>query len=206
MLQSATRYHWRVEVWDETGAAAGTAQSWFETGLLHRDDWAAVWIGRDPFGLPPVDPPQDREPEEPSGFAAPPLYLRREFELERRPVRARLYATARGVYEPRLNGSRVGDAELAPGWTEYHQRLQYQTYDVTAPGARRAQCAGGHRRRRLVVRARRLRRAPPGAALRRLPGLSGPAGGRLRRRLPAGGRHRRRLDRAARRDPIAPTC
>ena len=40
-LRSATRYHWRVEVWDETGAAAGTAQTWFETGLLHRDDWTA---------------------------------------------------------------------------------------------------------------------------------------------------------------------
>lgn len=53
-------------------------------------------------------------------------------------MRARLYATARGVYEPRLNGARVGDVEMAPGWTEYHRRLQYQTYDVTdllRPGA-----------------------------------------------------------------------
>ena len=115
-----------------------SAQSWFETGLLHRDDWTAVWIGRDPLGLPPVDPPQDDDRDPSTGFAAPPLYLRREFELDRRPVRARLYATARGVYEPRLNGSRVGDAELAPGWTEYHQRLQYQTYDVTDAGAARA--------------------------------------------------------------------
>ncbi|GIH02297.1 alpha-L-rhamnosidase [Rhizocola hellebori] len=132
VLQSATRYHWRVEVWDETGAAAGQAQSWFETGLLRRDDWTAVWIGRDPASLPHVDPPQDREPEEANGFEAPPLYLRREFELAQPPVRARLYATAHGIYEPRLNGSRVGDAELAPGWTEYQQRLQYQTYDVTS--------------------------------------------------------------------------
>jgi alpha-L-rhamnosidase len=127
-LQSATRYHWRVEVWDETGAPGGTAQSWFETGLLHQDEWAAVWVGRNPFGLPPVDPPQDHDHEP----GRPPLFLRREFRLDRRPVRARLYATARGVYEPRLNGCRVGDAELAPGWTEYHRRLQYQTYDVTS--------------------------------------------------------------------------
>jgi alpha-L-rhamnosidase len=127
VLQSATRYHWRVQVWDETGAAGATAQSWFETGLLHAGDWAAVWVGRDPLGLPPVDPPQDHD----ATFSRPPLHLRREFELDRVPVRARLYATARGVYEPRLNGSRVGDAELAPGWTEYHHRLQYQTYDVT---------------------------------------------------------------------------
>ncbi|GIF01718.1 alpha-L-rhamnosidase [Paractinoplanes rishiriensis] len=130
VLQSATCYHWRVEVWDETGAAAGTAQSWFETGLLHRDDWTAGWIGRDPVSLPLVDPPTDEERSFPSPAAAP-LYLRHDFEVAERPVRARLYATARGVYEPSLNGARVGDRELAPGWTEYHRRLQYQTYDVT---------------------------------------------------------------------------
>jgi alpha-L-rhamnosidase len=129
VLRSATRYHWRVEVWDETGAMAGSAQTWFETGLLHREDWTAVWVGRDPLAVPHVDPPADGDPA-PAG--APPLYLRREFTLDRQPVRARLYASARGVYEPRLNGARVGDAELAPGWTEYHSRLQYQVYDVTA--------------------------------------------------------------------------
>jgi len=130
VLRSATRYHWRVEVWDETGAPAGVAQTWFETGLPHRDDWAAVWVGRDPLTQPPAEPPGEDEQTE-SSLVAPPLYLRREFHLPRRPVRARLYATARGVYEPRLNGDRVGDLELAPGWTEYHHRLQYQTYDVT---------------------------------------------------------------------------
>jgi alpha-L-rhamnosidase len=129
-LRSATRYHWRVEVWDESGAPAGVAQTWFETGLLHRDDWTAVWIGRDPLALPPADPPGEDVQTE-SSLVAPPLYLRREFHLARRPVRARLYATARGVYEPRLNGERVGDLELAPGWTEYRRRLQYQAYDVT---------------------------------------------------------------------------
>jgi alpha-L-rhamnosidase len=130
VLQSATRYDWCVETWDETGEPAGRAQSWFETGLLHRDDWTAVWIGRDPVNLPPVDPPTDEERSFPDPATAP-LYLRREFELAQRPVRARLYATAHGVYEPRLNGGKVGDLELAPGWTEYHHRLQYQTYDVT---------------------------------------------------------------------------
>ncbi len=129
-LQSATRYHWRVETWDETGEPAGSAQSWFETGLLHRDDWTAVWIGRDPVSLPVVDPPTDEERSFPDPAAAP-LYLRHTFELAGRPVRARLFATARGVYEPSLNGERVGDRELAPGWTEYHRRLQYQTYDVS---------------------------------------------------------------------------
>jgi alpha-L-rhamnosidase len=130
-LRSATRYHWRVEVWDESGAPAGSAQSWFETGLLDTEDWTAVWIGRDPQALPPVDPPTDDDIGLP-GAAEAPLYLRTHFQLSDRPVRARLYATARGVYEAGLNGARVGDQELAPGWTEYHHRIQYQTYDVTA--------------------------------------------------------------------------
>lgn len=129
-LRSATRYHWQVEVWDETGAPGGQAQTWFETGLLHRDEWTGVWVGRDPLSVPHAEPPGEDVRTETS-LVAPPLCLRREFHLARRPVRARLYATARGVYEPRLNGERVGDLELAPGWTEYHHRLQYQTYDVT---------------------------------------------------------------------------
>ena len=46
--------------------------------------------------------------------------------------RARLYATAHGVYQFSLNGQKVGDQFLAPGWTDYARRLQVQTYDVTA--------------------------------------------------------------------------
>ena len=44
---------------------------------------------------------------------------------------ARIYAAARGLYELQLNGEPVGDQELAPGWTDYNTRIQYQTYDVT---------------------------------------------------------------------------
>ncbi|BBH70184.1 alpha-L-rhamnosidase [Actinoplanes sp. OR16] len=130
VLRSATRYHWRVEVFDETGASAGTARTWFETGLPHREDWPAVWIGRDPAALPPVDPPTDDDLVTP-GVTEAPIHLRRTFHLTAAPVRARLYATARGVYEASLNDTRIGDHELAPGWTEYHHRIQYQTYDVT---------------------------------------------------------------------------
>ena len=50
-----------------------------------------------------------------------------------KPVKsARLYATALGAYEMFLNGKRVGDQVLAPGWTDYRERVVYQTYDVTA--------------------------------------------------------------------------
>ncbi|MFG2211385.1 alpha-L-rhamnosidase [Streptomyces sp. NPDC048638] len=65
-------------------------------------------------------------------FSAPAAQLRQEFRLKRRPVaRARLYSTALGLYEARLNGERVGEDRLAPGWTDYRKRVQYQTYDVT---------------------------------------------------------------------------
>ncbi len=57
--------------------------------------------------------------------------LRHEFEIRPGVISARLYVTALGVYEAQLNGAIVGDHVLAPGWTSYHHRLRYQTFDVT---------------------------------------------------------------------------
>ncbi|GGN34218.1 alpha-L-rhamnosidase [Streptomyces fuscichromogenes] len=105
------------------------ADGWTESGF-DDSDWpaarvAAAW-GGGPWGqVVPVS------------YAV--TQLRREFRLPRRKVaRARLYATALGLYEAHLNGSRVGTDQLAPGWTDYRTRVQYQTYDVTdllRPGA-----------------------------------------------------------------------
>ncbi|MFI7423843.1 family 78 glycoside hydrolase catalytic domain [Nonomuraea sp. NPDC049684] len=74
------------------------------------------------------DPPLGREPV----GDRPSPYLRREFGVPSPVRRARLYATALGVYEIHLNGARVGADHLAPGWTDYRHRVTYQTYDVTA--------------------------------------------------------------------------
>ena len=57
--------------------------------------------------------------------------LRREFDLANKVRRATLYVSARGFYEVRINGKKVGDELLAPGNTDYDARLQYQTFDVT---------------------------------------------------------------------------
>ena len=57
--------------------------------------------------------------------------LRHEFEVTSPVKSARLYATALGAYEMFLNGKRVGDQVLSPGWTDYRERVVYQTYDVT---------------------------------------------------------------------------
>jgi alpha-L-rhamnosidase len=62
----------------------------------------------------------------------PAPYLRRSFTLAGPVATARLHVTALGLYEARLNGQRVGDAFLTPGWTDYGQRVLYQAYDVTA--------------------------------------------------------------------------
>jgi alpha-L-rhamnosidase len=88
-----------------------------ETGLLHSADWSARF----------VIPDWDEDTSRPQ----PCPLLRREFDVRPGMTRARLYVTALGAYEVQLNGSIVGDHVLAPGWTSYHHRLCYQTFDVT---------------------------------------------------------------------------
>ena len=131
-LRSGSRCLWKVRVWDGAGNSSPYSEpAVFELGLLERSDWEGTWIS---LG---EGPPEDHEP--PSGDQyddlanglTPSPYLRKEFQLENPVRRARLYATARGVYEPYVNGQRVGEDVLAPGWTDYRERIQYQTYDVT---------------------------------------------------------------------------
>lgn len=74
--------------------------------------------------------PWGRQVQIPKEF--PGLELRKEFSVTKSVARARLYASALGLYELRLNGKRVGDHVFAPGWTDYNRRVQYQTYDVTS--------------------------------------------------------------------------
>ncbi|WP_405150144.1 family 78 glycoside hydrolase catalytic domain [Sphaerisporangium sp. NBC_01403] len=121
-----TKYEWRVTVWARDGVSGG-AESWFETG---HDMWVASWITHDPSEVLPVDPPTRGEQALDDHGLLPCPRLRRAFS-SRVPASARLYVSARGLYEARLNGERVGDAELAPGWTDYRRRVHYQVYDVT---------------------------------------------------------------------------
>jgi alpha-L-rhamnosidase len=117
-LRSAQRVTWRVKVWTDLGEADWSPPGWFETGLLEPGDWTASWI--EPAEQAPPPPGQ-----------RPAYLLRGRLDLPGPALRARLYITARGLYEAFLNGVRVGDAELTPGYTQYRSRLQVQTYDVT---------------------------------------------------------------------------
>ena len=75
---------------------------------------------------------QRRRPGPAAAHVAGCPYLRRSFELAGGLRRATLYATARGVVDLELNGTRVGDSVLAPGWTDYRKRIEYAAHDVTS--------------------------------------------------------------------------
>jgi len=131
-LGSGSHCVWKVRAWDgadNPSPYGGPAV--FETGLLERQDWKGTWIsaGKGPAG--DMEPPSGEEYDDLGDGFAPSPYLRKEFRLERPVRRARMYTTARGVYDLYLNGNRVGKDVLAPGWTDYDRRVQYQTYDVT---------------------------------------------------------------------------
>jgi alpha-L-rhamnosidase len=115
-LHSRERIDWTVSLWDENGLEGEPSDGFFEMGLLEKGDWQASWISGDyavnPLKRYPVD------------------YFKKEFDT-RNIKKARIYATACGIYELKLNGKRVGDFVLAPGHTDYRKRVQYQTYDVT---------------------------------------------------------------------------
>lgn len=56
--------------------------------------------------------------------------FRKKFTLETSPEKARLYLTSRGIFEASLNGQRVGNDFMTPGWTNYHEKIETLTYDV----------------------------------------------------------------------------
>ena len=103
-------YSWVVRVWDNKGRVSKAMKSTWQTGL-GVEDWQAEMIGE-------VDKLR-------------PLNFRCEATLDKKVKRATAYITSHGVYEAYINGQRVGDAYMTPGWTSYNKRLQYQAYDVT---------------------------------------------------------------------------
>ncbi len=124
-LKSATRYYWTVSVWDDENRQSKYADpAHFETGLLSKDDWEAVWISDVPAhsAVPKHEDILDPRP-------AP--HFRKDFQNEREVISARLYISGLGYYEAFINGKRVGDHQLDPMKTRYDRRVLYVTYDVT---------------------------------------------------------------------------
>lgn len=123
-LASRMECHWRARAWDGGDQASEWSEpAFWSMGLMSKTDWSAEWISfRD--GMPLHASREELE-------LPPPRYYRREFEARSGIRRAVVYATALGIYELHINGERVGDALFAPGWSDYRERVYYNTYDVT---------------------------------------------------------------------------
>ncbi|MEM2151334.1 MAG: family 78 glycoside hydrolase catalytic domain [Candidatus Bathyarchaeia archaeon] len=105
-LESGKVYYWKVRWWDDKGQVSSWSRTArFEMGLLKPEDWKAKWI---------------------SGGNL----LRKEFTLNGKIKRARAYVSGLGYYELRINGCKVGDRKLDPGWTDYEKIVLYSVYDV----------------------------------------------------------------------------
>lgn len=115
-LESSSTYFWQVKLKDNKGheSAWSPIKSW-HTSLLKDSDWKAQWVGTTAGDT----------------LAGPSPIFRKTFTTDQQIKSATLYITAHGMYEARINGKRVGQDYMAPGWTSYQQRLLYQTYDVS---------------------------------------------------------------------------
>ncbi|WP_166354478.1 alpha-L-rhamnosidase [Phytoactinopolyspora limicola] len=117
-LGSRDRRYWQVVTAAPSGRASSEPAT-FEVGLAGLADWHGSWVA-------PVSRPFRRESWDPCP------HLRRTFTLEDQPERARLYATALGIYRVWVNGTELtADALFRPGWTDYRRRLYHQTFDCT---------------------------------------------------------------------------
>lgn len=109
-LEPRTRYFWQVSATDEYGMKAASETAWFETAKLH-EPWQAKWISTC------RETPQM------------PVLLKR-FEIGKKIKKARIYFYGAGLYELFVNGQKVGDEYLKPGYHSYDCRMEYQTFDV----------------------------------------------------------------------------
>ena len=115
-LKSGQRYFWQVKIWDNKGKESKwSSAAFWEMGLLSQSEWKAKWI----------------EMEGDTLRYSPSPHFRKEFLTTKTISSARVYVTSHGFYELQMNGKKIGDQVLTPGWTSYGKRLQYQVYDVT---------------------------------------------------------------------------
>lgn len=119
LLKSNMQCYWKVMIWDEGDIPSNWSdEAFWEMGLINKNTWKAEFIGL-------------VEENQHENTLASPLLFCKKINISEEISNARVYATALGIYELKINNTKVGDHILAPEWTNYHKRVQYQTYDVT---------------------------------------------------------------------------
>jgi alpha-L-rhamnosidase len=114
LLESQTACHWKVRVWDKDGEASDwSAPAQFVTGKMKPGDWQGQWIGA----------------SEDTKHAA--VYLQKKVTIEKPVVRASVFFCGLGFSELAIDGKKVGDYVIGPGFTTYNKRVQYLAFDVT---------------------------------------------------------------------------
>jgi alpha-L-rhamnosidase len=120
-----------IELTDGRHLEFNTDASW-KAAVATGTNWSAPDFDDSSWAAATVIAPYSAQPSKYWGSTiGPGRYLRKNFAATKPIVKARLYATALGVYEASLNGQRISDDLLAPGWTDYNKRVMVQTYDVT---------------------------------------------------------------------------
>lgn len=136
-LQSARKYYWKVRIWDaHAKASAWSEASSFTTGILEQKEWAASkWIAYDILPDSMKVMPGVHGNGNPLGSKAVKRavvpYFRKAFVLNKPVKEAFVFISGLGQYELHLNGKKVSDDFLTPGWTNYEKRCLYNTYEVT---------------------------------------------------------------------------
>lgn len=121
-LESEQTCYWKVRVWDNADVPRWSEPARWEMGLLDPHDWVGQWLN---------DGRQNPAADAAFYLEDPAPLFRKEFEVRGQIRRARLYITGLGCYEASINGERVGDQVLDPGWTDFGERVFYSVYDVT---------------------------------------------------------------------------
>ncbi len=137
-LQSGTKYFWKVRIWDEKNQVSqwSNISSW-RMGLPSNADWqGAQWISHEAMDpdlrlVPGIHGNGDNLGEKAIKRPTTPMF-RKSFRIDKAIKSATLYISGLGHYEAFINGNKVGDSFLSPGWTDYDKTVLYNTYDVTS--------------------------------------------------------------------------
>ena len=155
VLDSCNRYYYYIKVWNQNENLIISDKAYFETAFLNTACWKAKWIEPEPLKQLEENPlsiaqnhfmnfvtammkgenPEYISDDEllqslPLEPYDPAVRMRRTFSIGKKIKKARVYMTTHGIYEVKINGKKVDDSILAPGFTTYNKRIKYQVYNV----------------------------------------------------------------------------